>query len=221
MRYPVVLLLLFTSLAPFAAAQTQVPALAVTLGSDTVYVGDEVEIEVRNQSSGSVRAGLCGSTLQTRARGGEWIDVDTLNCRQPDATAPLAPSGGQLTLRLRPGFGRDLEAGTYRLLVAAIAVTGQPLAPVDRASEPFALLDFASVQPGAMAEYTRLQGWKALAATRRRGRDYVWGYGHGYRTGPEAANRALRECRTRASGEAAGECWLVRLDGPGDAPPER
>ena len=219
MRSAVVLLLLLASVHMSAAAQAGAWVLSVTVGSDTVRVGDEVQIEVRNRAPHPVLAGLCGSTLQKRAPSGAWTDADTLDCDPPAGPHALAPESGRMVLRLQSGLGPGLDPaigpGTYRLLVAASDSAGRPLAPGDRASQPFVLLDFATAYPAAMTRYEQLEGWKALAAARRPGKGYVWGYGHGYDTGSQAANRALRECRQRAANGGAGECWVVRVDAGG------
>ena len=219
MRSAVVLLLLLASVHVSATAQAGASGLSVTLRSDTVRVGDEVQIEIRNRTPHPVLAGLCGSTLQKRTPDRAWMDVDTLDCDPPNGPNALAPESGRMILRLQSGLGPGLDPasgpGTYRLLVAASDSAGRPLAPGARASQPFVLLDFATVCPAAMARYGQLEGWKALAAARRPGRGYVWGYGHGYDTGSQAANRALRECRQRAAESGAGECWVVRVDAGG------
>ena len=157
------------------------------------------------------------SGVAERLTGGVWVPADTLRCERPDR--PARPEGAVALnqFHLAPAFLRGLVdaggAGTFRMVYAANAA-GLPLPAALRTSPPFALTDFSASHPEAVEAFGRRAGWRALAAARRSDGAYVWGYSYRYGSAPAAVNRALAECRERATHEGDTPCWVERVEPP-------
>ena len=211
-------ILLLPLLDPSGVAQVPSSGLVIQTRPDSLLPEDSLEIYIRNGTGDRLRAGLCGSRVQRLSPLGAWVDADTLECNVE--LAPLKARGGEMILRLRPGFADDYAgrfgAGTYRILVMAAGSDGASLPPEARASDPFLLLDFAALHPSVIGRYSQMKGWKALAVAFYARGKYVWGHSHSYGTAAAAANRALDECRERAARRpSAGPCRILELNGPG------
>ena len=203
-----------------AVAQAPSSGLVIQTRPDSLLPEDSLEIHIRNGTGNRLRAGLCGSRVQRLSPLGAWVDADTLECNVE--LAPLNTQGGEMILRLRPGFADEYAerfgAGTYRIVVMVAGSDGAPIPPESRASDRFLLLDFAALHPGVIGRYSQMKGWNALAVAFYARGKYVWGHSHGYGTAAAAVNRALDECRERtARRPSAGPCRILELDGP--APP--
>ena len=158
----------------------------------------------------------CSGVVE-RIASGAWAPADTLSCR---AAPPPAPPG-EITVsqfHLAPGLLRGLVddggQGTFRVVYTATGPQGGPLPDTLRTSPPFALVDFASVHPTVVEDVRGHGGWRALAAGRRENHAYFWGHSYGFASAPAAANRALAECRRRATRDGDSDCWIEAVLGP-------
>ena len=224
-------------LASAAAAQV-VPAgssgLSVTVNRDQFALGppgsysSDPEAVVRGgggvrivaQASEVVLFSACSAVLEKRGATGAWVLADTLSC--PGVSGPDDPEGhvrsASHPIILTSGFLREVVgehgAGTYRAVYYVTDGGGALFDREARTSPPFALVDFASVHPDAVEAFRARPGWKALAVGQREDHSYFWGHSYGFASAAAAVNRALDECRERATRDGDSPCWAERVEGP-------
>ncbi|MDT0633056.1 hypothetical protein RQM47_10770 [Rubrivirga sp. S365] len=162
----------------------------------------------------------CGSVAEQWAGGDAWTPVDTLDCEAPPMPS-LNASAAEVAvaqIHLNPDFLQRLVAangrGNFRMVYLATDSRGRPLPDTLRATPPFVLVDFASVHAEAVEALRARPGWRALAVGRRENHRYFWGASWSYGSAAAAANRALDECRERATGEGDSPCWVERVEAP-------